>query len=174
MENENLNTSVIDDAIVTNENKVANYIERLKTEQNLLGGLASCVITAVLSAIIWALITVVTNYQIGYMAVGVGFLVGYSNRRFGKGIDQVFGIIGAIFALLGCVLGNLFSVLALVANQENLGYLEILLRLDLTAIPAILQETFNFMDIVFYAIAIYEGYKFSFRVITEEELMAVS
>lgn len=68
----------------------------------------------------------------------------------------------------------MFSVLAMVANQENLDYLEILLRLDLTTIPAILQETFNFMDIVFYAIAIYEGYKFSFRVITEEELMVAA
>jgi hypothetical protein len=33
-----------------------------------------------------------------------------------------------------------------------------------------MTETFSFMDIVFYGIAGYEGYKFSFRTFTEADI----
>lgn len=74
---------------------------------------------------IWATITVSTGYQIGYMAV-IRFIVGYSNRAVGKGIDQIFGIIVAVFAFIGCFLGNYFGLIAFAADAEGLGYIETL------------------------------------------------
>src|SRR4051812_10018311 len=71
----------------------------------LIGGLAS----AIVGAVLWAVITVATEHQIGYMAIGVGFLAGFSVRYFGCGIDFHFRIVGAFFALLGCALGNFLS-----------------------------------------------------------------
>src|SRR5690348_8928868 len=90
--------------------KVAALTEALKKELQkqqdpvyaIVGGLSA----ALLSAVLWAVITVATKYQIGYMAVGVGLLVGFAVRLFGAGVDQYFGIIGAFFSLLGCLLGN--------------------------------------------------------------------
>lgn len=104
------------------------------------------------------------------MAIAVGFIVGYSVRYLGKGIDQVYGIMGAGLALLGCLLGNFFSLVGFAANAENLGYLETLSSIDYSLIPTIMTETFNPMDLLFYGFAVYEGYKFSFRPITEEEI----
>jgi hypothetical protein len=49
----------------------------------LLGGFAGLA-AAILGAIIWAVVTVTTKYQIGYMAIGVGALVGFA-LRIGKG-----------------------------------------------------------------------------------------
>lgn len=155
---------------VIDQAKLERYMASLRKEQNLsmaiIGGIVACLV----GALLWALITVVTEYQIGYMAIAVGFIVGYSVRYLGKGIDQVYGIMGAGLALLGCLLGNFFSLVGFAANAENLGYLETLSSIDYSLIPTIMTETFNPMDLLFYGFAVYEGYKFSFRPITEEEI----
>jgi antitoxin component YwqK of YwqJK toxin-antitoxin module len=130
----------------------------------LIGGLSA----AITGAIIWALVTVATNYQIGYMAVAVGLMVGFAVRFFGAGVDQYFGYIGAILALAGCALGNLFSQVIFAANEQSVGYLDILILLDVDLILSIFAETFSPIDVLFYGIAAYEGYRFAFRKITEE------
>ena len=48
--------------------------------------------------------------------------------------------------------------------------MNIISNLDAGIIVGLMTETFDFMDLVFYAIAVYEGYKFSFRQIREEDL----
>jgi len=154
-----------------NENKLNAYIEKLKLEQNLPMALMAGLGASLIGALLWATITVVTEYQIGYMAIAVGFMVGYAVRYLGKGLDQIYGIIGAVFALLGCLMGNFFSIVGFAANELGLGYLEALNSIDLGVIPEIMGDTFSPIDILFYGIAIYEGYKFAFRPITEEEIL---
>ncbi len=154
-----------------NQVKLDQYIEQLRLDQNLPFGLISAFIASIAGASVWAVITVSTEYQIGYMAVAVGFLVGYVLRYTGKGIDKIFGISGAILALFGCLLGNLLSIIGFVANSEGLGYFETMSLIDYAVVPEIMMETFSPMDLLFYGIAIYEGYKFSFRKITEEEII---
>src|SRR5579859_5535985 len=56
----------------------------------ILGGL----VAAIAGALVWALVTVSIKFQIGFMAVGVGFLVAWAVRTLGKGRAQMFGIIG--------------------------------------------------------------------------------
>jgi antitoxin component YwqK of YwqJK toxin-antitoxin module len=129
-----------------------------------VGGLSA----AILGAIIWAIITVATNYQIGYMAIAVGLLVGFAVRYFGAGVDKYFGYIGAVLALVGCALGNLLSQIIFAADAESVGYMDILVMLNFDLIVLIFEETFSPMDVLFYGIAAYEGYKFAFRKITEE------
>jgi hypothetical protein len=146
-------------------------ITKLKSEQNFKMGLVAALVVGVIGAVLWGVITVITEYQIGYMAIAIGAGVGYSMRYFGKGMDQIFGITGAIIAVLSCVLGNFLSIIGFVANAESLGYLETLLRFDYSQLVPIMTENFNFMDILFYGFAGYEGYKFSFRVVTQADLI---
>jgi hypothetical protein len=156
---------------VITEEQILNYKEKLKLEQNLPLAFAGGSAAALVGGIIWALVTVTSGYQIGWMAVGVGFLVGYSIRFLGKGIDTVFGVIGAALALIGCLLGNFFSLVGFSSKQENLGVFDILTTIDYSIVPDVMIEAFSPMDLLFYGIAIYEGYRFSFRQITEEEIM---
>ena len=79
------------------------------------------VVVAIIGAIIWAAVTMATEYQIGYMALAVGAAVGLSIRFVGKGIDQVFGITGAILAILGCLLGNFLQHYWLRRQRRRLG-----------------------------------------------------
>jgi hypothetical protein len=140
----------------------------LRGEQNLPLGLTAGIIVGSFGAILWGVITVATGFQIGYMALAIGFGVGLAIRQMGKGIDQIFGISGAIIALSSCLLGNFLSVIGFLANQENLGYIETLFLFDYSYLPDVMIETFSFIDLVFYAIAVAQGYKFSFRKIGKE------
>ena len=108
-------------------------LQLLKQQQNLIHALVGGIAATIVSALIWATITVLTNYQIGYMAILIGILVGFSVRYFGNGIDQIYGVIGAILALIGCALGNLLSQIAFISQSESLEYIEVisLLNIDL-------------------------------------------
>lgn len=145
-------------------------IKRFKSEQNYPKALITGVIIGLLGAILWGTITVVTGFQIGYMAIAIGAGVGIAMRYSGKGIDQIFGITGGIIAIISCFLGNFFSIIGYAANDEGLGYMEILSMIDYSLVPSIMMETFSPMDLFFYAIAAYEGYKFAFRTFTEKDL----
>lgn len=131
----------------------------------LIGGFAA----AVAGAVIWALVTVATSYQIGWMAIGVGFLVGGSVRVLGRGSDRSFGCLGAALAVFGCLLGNLLSVCLVLAGQKGLSPLTVLAYVgsNPVMIPAAIVATFRSLDLLFYGIAIYEGYRFSVRRVSE-------
>ena len=145
-------------------------LERMRSEQNLPGGLIAGAVAAAIGASVWAVVTFTTGYQIGWMAVGIGFLVGFALRKIGKGVDKIFGISGAVLALLGCAAGNLLTVYGMLAKQENVSLVTLLSRLDFAIIHELMTATFSPMDLLFYGIAVYEGYKLSFRQLTQGEL----
>jgi hypothetical protein len=156
--------------------KLEELMSRLREEESLVKGIIGGLVAALVGAAIWATVTVVTNYQIGWMAVGVGFLVGFAVRYTGKGLSMPFGIIGGVCALLGCVGGNVLSICGFISNQESVPLLQVIVNLAQkpNVIVELLTETFNPMDLLFYGIAVYEGYKFSFRQISEQELASVT
>ena len=122
-----------------------------------VGGL----IAAIVGAAIWATVTVLSGWQIGWMAVGVGILVGLAVRVMGRGSHPIYCVMGGGFALLGCVLGNLFSGIGFLAKELDMGYFEAMGQFEWSESFALLKAMFSAMDVLFYAIAIYEGVKFS-------------
>jgi hypothetical protein len=152
--------------------KLEQLMRDIKAKQSLPLGILGGFIAAVVAAVIWAIITYVTNFQIGFMAVGVGFLVGYAVRFLGKGMDQSFGIAGAILALFGCLLGNLLTgAIAVARLEESSTFLVVSAFLTSPGIMLeIMKAMFSPIDLLFYAIAVYEGYKISFYQLTEQEI----
>ena len=150
--------------------RLALILDRLRADQNLVAGVLAGAVGAVVGAGLWAAVTLFTGFQIGWMAVGVGFLVGYLVRLAGKGIDKSFGVAGALLSLLGCALGNLLAVCGMLARQEGVPFLEVMSSLDAETVGQLMAHTFSVMDLAFYGIAVYEGYKLSIRELTEEEL----
>jgi hypothetical protein len=128
---------------------------------NLAGAIGAGALAAVAGAVVWAVITVTTKYQIGFMAVGVDFLVGWAVQSAGRSGAAVLGYVGAALALAGCVLGNLLSASGFPAAGRDLQLLDVVAKVLLQPAVAIrlLEATFSPMDVLFYAIAVYEGYK---------------
>ncbi|HEY7544468.1 MAG TPA: hypothetical protein VID27_06285 [Blastocatellia bacterium] len=149
-------------------------IRQRRDNQNLglaaLGGL----IGASIGAAVWAGVTVVTNFQIGWMAVGVGFLTGLIVRKMGQGIDPIYGIIGATFSLLGCLGGNLLAICIVAAKEVGLPVMDVVSSLTPALIVDVFKESFSPIDLLFYGIALYEGYRFSINRITGQELASIT
>ena len=142
-------------------------IEQLLPHQNLAYAIVGGLAISITCAVLWAIITVVTEYQIGIMAIGVGILVGLGVRYFGAGVELIYGVIGAFFALLGCILGNLFTQVGFIGNEQTISYFEVLTYLDLNTIVLLYKESFNIIDILFYGIAMQQGYVLAFRLLPE-------
>lgn len=158
--------NIIDNATVMQMVNVTDNvdIERLKAEQNfpmaILGGILACIVCI----FVWTLITVTTKYQISYMAIGVGIVVGLAIQKFGKGLTPVYGILGAGLALITCFLGNIISYVCFIAEEyDNYSYVDAISDLNLDISLNIATETFQPIDLLFYGLALYTGYMFSIK-----------
>jgi hypothetical protein len=128
-------------------------------QRAIIAGLAA----AVAGAVLWAVVQQVTGYQIGWMAIGVGSLVGYAVRRFGQRSGTVYGIVGALLALLGIILGNLLAVSAYLMTEESVSFTTSLSLVfthpSLTA--EVIKETCGGQNLLFCALALFAGFRFS-------------
>ena len=170
---ENVIEKPLDRAIITRLNGVRvspEILKKLQMEQRLTHGIVSGLVVGILGAILWGIITVKTGFQFGYMALAIGAGVGFTIRIFGKGVNSIFGLWGAGISLFSVVFGNFLSIIGFIANSEGLGYIETFLLFDYSYLPQVMRETFSIIDLVFYGIAVIEGYKFSFREITENKI----
>ena len=136
-------------------------IEQIDYDANYILGLIGGGVAMLIGAAIWGGVTYFTQYQIGYMAIGVGFLVGIAFRFFGKGNSMIFGMSSAVLALIGCVLGNFLFYTGVIAREENVAFLEVLFFLigNPSAVIELFTIAFDFMDLLFYALAAYVGFK---------------
>ena len=138
-------------------------LEQLQSEQNLPAAVTAGLLGAVMGAVAWAAITVGADYQSALMAVGVGLVVGRAVKYAGRGIDRVFGVVGAVMSAAGCATGNFLAICGLVANEEGVGILDVVSQLDWNVVGELMAATFVPIDILFYLIAIVAGYRTSFR-----------
>lgn len=130
-------------------------------QSKLLLGTIGAIVGAVIGAIAWAAITATTNFQIGYMAIGIGFLVGFAMRTFSGGRERIEGIVAGAVALLGCALGNLLAIVVTIGQHDHYPLGGMLLGLARNPLAAVelLRIGFDWMDLLFYAIAAYAAYR---------------
>jgi len=150
--------------------KLEMYMQEVRDNQNLGMGVMAGLAAAAVGALIWAGVTYATEYQIAWMAVGIGFLVGLAIRQFGAGVDVSFGIAGAVLSLIGCLSGNILTYCIFIAKEEGVQVSEVISHLDLQITMELLIDTFSPLDILFYGLALYYGYKYSFHKVSEEKL----
>lgn len=150
--------------------KLDRYMQEIRDNQNLALGVMGGIAAAAVGALVWAAVTFYTGYQIGWMAVGIGFLVGLAIRHFGKGVNTSFGIAGAVLSLVGCLAGNVFTYCIYIAQEEGVKVTEVASQLDSQIVVRMLVDTFSPLDILFYGLAVYYGYKYSFYQAPDEKL----
>ncbi|MEM5773938.1 MAG: hypothetical protein AAGU05_02975 [Anaerolineaceae bacterium] len=152
-------------------NMVKASLENLRLEQNLALGIVGGVLGGLVGAVLWVVITVLTKYQIGWMAIGVGFLVGYGNRLLGRGLDNLYAIVGGAIALVSVLLGNFLVSMAMLADAAGISYVEVFFQFNYAYTFDLMKETFSVMDLLFYGLAVVTAYKNSFRKVTKDMLL---
>jgi phosphate/sulfate permease len=130
--------------------------------ENLFLGLLAGILAALAGAGIWMGITIATGLHVGYVALGVGALVGLAIRIAGNGRSMIFGIIGALLTLAGCLGGEILTVVQLSSSAQH-DFYNTLTTLDLTQTVTNIVTHMDPIMYLIYAIGIFEGYKLSIR-----------
>ena len=133
--------------------------------ENLPLGALAGVLAAVVAAALWGGLAALTHYKIGFAAVGVGYLVGMAVRKAGNGHSPVFGYVGAVLALVGCVAGDVFSDVAMVTRETALPLGNVIGQMFSNPALAfkLLKAGFSPLDALFYFFALSAGYRNSFH-----------
>jgi antitoxin component YwqK of YwqJK toxin-antitoxin module len=132
------------------------------TEPSLLYAVIGGSLVALVMGVLWATITVAAESQWGIMAIAVGLMTGSAVRYFGRGETATFGAVGAVLSLAGCLAGNILSVYGFIAKNSSLSIFQALTQVPFARVLSAFPDTFSAMDAVFYALAVYEGYRFAF------------
>jgi hypothetical protein len=133
--------------------------EMARVEQNFVLAALAGLVTSAVTAVAWAAITAATGYQIGFMAIGVGVAVGLVVKRVGHGLDVSFRILASLLALAGCAGGNLLVACVFFAGANEVGVGRVLELLDWKLAQELMRATFSPMDVLFYALAVWEAWR---------------
>jgi hypothetical protein len=138
-------------------------VAALRARQNFALAVPVGIAAAVVGAALWAGFVYVTGYELGLIAIAVGALVGLAVRAVGHGVDMKFGILGAACAAFGWALGLVLCDVAFLAKEAGQPFLDVFGRLGVGNSLSLALEAADPMELLFLAIAVYEGYRFSFR-----------
>ena len=160
---------------MTPEEKQTNVelAQQLLEEQNFVPGVIAGVVAAILGGGIYAVIAVATGYAVGLMAIGIGAFVGFAVQFLGRGVESRFVVIAAVLSIVGCILGNIFSVILLFARGSGESPLDIFSDMGLGDLINIALESFQPIDLLYWALAAYAAYWFAKRRLTKEEELAI-
>jgi hypothetical protein len=148
----------------------ARVLEHLRVSQRLIPAVVAGCIAGLIGAAVWAVIAIFTQHEIGWIAIGVGFLVGFAVRVAGRGFEVRYAAIGGALALAAVVAGKILALCGLIAKQENISFWDVLGNFPFSELPAVMRETFEPMDLLFYALAVWMGWKGARREIDEAEI----
>lgn len=150
--------------------KLQHYIDLRRSQQNLPAATLAGFIGALIGTAVWLGFTVAVNTQIGWMAVGVGLIVGAMVRHTGHGFDRVFGIMAVGASLAGCAMGTLLAGCWLLATEsEEFIFAELVLSLTPGLVTRIFQAMLTTTSLVFGGVAVIAAYWLSIRRIRREE-----
>lgn len=115
----------------------------------------------IIAAVIWAILTVITGWEFGFVAIGIGYLVGYAvYYGAGKKGDQKLQFLSAGISLIAIFIGeylitNHYLYTSLIDQGMNTLYF-------LKVWPVIKETVYYVIDFpitfLFWTIALYAGY----------------
>jgi hypothetical protein len=149
------------------------WIAEQRCRQSLSVSAAGGLLAAIVGALAWAAVSAVANAPVIWMSVGMGALVGGAIRVLGRGVDRSFGVLGAGLTLFACILGNCLANGTFVARDVGLSVTSLLTQISPHSLPRLIAATFHPADVLFYALALCLGYRFSFRRIARPQVSHV-
>ncbi|MFF8533452.1 hypothetical protein ACF07B_16055 [Streptomyces sp. NPDC015532] len=120
-------------------------------------GLVAAIGAGVVSAILYGLIIGLTKHEIGYAAVGVGFLVGIAAGRVG-GRNQTLPVVSVIVSVAGIYLGQLIGTAMIGADDTGLSFSTIFFD-HFDVVQQAWKDGADPLTFVFFAIAAYVAFQ---------------
>jgi len=151
------------DDIVLREIEEKRKSSQPESSTGLIMGIGGGCLSATVAAIVWAGISYVTHYQFSLIAIGVGLIVGYTMKILNKNGGFYAGMIAAVFAALGCFLGNYLAVSALISTEFSVPITAVAIELitNSEAFAEVAGFLFGPKELLFYVIAMFASFKTS-------------
>ncbi|MFI5754244.1 hypothetical protein [Streptomyces sp. NPDC051569] len=123
---------------------------------NLGLGLVAALVAAVVAAAVYGGIIGASERQIGWAAVGVGFLTGFAAGKVG-GSNPVLPVVSAVLSLGAVYAGQLFGIALLIAKELDVSTTEVVFD-HFDVLTAGWSEGANAMSFLFFALAAFAAY----------------
>ena len=144
------------------EPSVPDYSPEEEPQKN--GNIPLAVIAGIISSVIvanvWAAICINAEKQWIWMGIIAGIVVGWCVRIVSGGNNTTIGLIGASFAFLSCFMGDFFTNLGFIAQQEGVGFFDALTMFDYSTLFEVQFADFGIFSVIVYGIAAIKGYTF--------------
>ncbi|MEV0638847.1 hypothetical protein AB0I77_28670 [Streptomyces sp. NPDC050619] len=123
---------------------------------NITLGLVVAVVVALITAGIYGAIIGATEREIGYAAIGVGFLIGFAAGKLG-GANPVVPVVSAVLSLGAVYLGQLLGVAMITADLAGMS-LSTVLSEHFDVVTAGWNESTDAMTFLFFAIGAFAAF----------------
>ena len=156
--------------------KQRNYelAEQLLSEQSFGAALIAGLVAAILSAGIYGVVKSLSEgFYYSILAAGLGVFVGVAMQFLGRGIDRKFALVAAGYALLTCLLGNMFAVVMNVARALAVSPFDVLLDTANAELCGWMTTDLHIADLMFWLIGIGGAAYFARRPLTRKERLAL-
>ncbi len=128
--------------------------------QKALFGIGAGFLAMAAGVTLWILLA--KKYQLTWMSLAVAFGIASAIRYAGKTKDMWYGIVGAVFALIAAVTGNLATIVFMAAQNYNKSPGEIAVNLDAGTAFFYLSKYSGALGVVFYLATAAIGFWFAF------------
>lgn len=153
MENQNM---------LSSESEYNSLVDSIKEQARPKLGILLGIMMGIIGAVVWAVITIITGYNIGFVAIAVGFFVSVGFSRAGKDTNMIYGVIAGIIALLSILLGEAIISIYYISLYYELGFLEAIISIDYGVLAQIMFESFDAKTALFYFIAVSAAFRGSY------------
>lgn len=127
--------------------------------RDLIFGLARGLFVGLAGGWIWAMISIASEAQFGFMAIFVGLLTGLAVRLFGDPESFALGITAALSAFAGIFFGNFLVVLNILAAETGLSLSGVWNELGFRGLLDACGIFTTPVDFVFYGIGTFAAFK---------------
>ncbi|MGW2489713.1 hypothetical protein ACWCV9_21200 [Streptomyces sp. NPDC001606] len=118
---------------------------------NLVGGLLAAVAAAVIAAAVYGIVIGLTKHEIGWAAVGVGFVIGLAAGKVG-GRNPALAVVSALLALGSVYMGQLVGEAVIGANALDVSFTEVFFQ-HFDVVQEAWKQDADPLTFVFFAIA---------------------
>ena len=130
-------------------------------------GVAGGLLGAIIGGLVWGLIMKATEYEVGYVALGIGFLCGWAVGFFSqKGRGIIFQLIAVGTSIFGIFFGKYFGFYLIVKDEiseyfgpEAAKEISFFSKDVFDIFLEVLRENPNLYDLLFIGLAVYYAWR---------------
>ena len=137
--------------------KIQSELDSSGSSQRFLHALGFGALAATAGSVGWMLITKLTGYEIGFVAIGVGYLVGKAVRKGAGGFGGVrYQVLAMVLTYSAIALASLPTLLGMAPDGSQVSWPTLL---SIALASPFLSGTHNIMGLFIIGIGLYEAWK---------------